>query len=133
MVLKKSYHQDCPIARTLDIIGDRWTLLLIRDLFMGKKRFNELLRSCPGVPPKLLSERLKRLEGHKLIERLVQDGYPPRAEYQLTAKGRSLFPVLRDIAEWGVEHLYEDDPEMARSIAHLVRSQVPEFQDEEGS
>ena len=62
MAAKRPYSQDCPVARTLDIIGDRWTMLLIRDLFFEKSRFNEFMRSSPGLPPKLLSERLKRLE-----------------------------------------------------------------------
>src|SRR2546422_7491919 len=67
----RPYNQDCPIARTLDIVGDRWTLLIIRDLFLGKSRFSEFRDSSPAIPPRLLSARLKRLEEQGLIDRLV--------------------------------------------------------------
>ena len=125
---KKPYNQECPIARTLDIVGDRWTLLIVRDLFLGRARFSQFLESCPGLPPKLLSGRMKRLEEHGLVERLVYSQHPLRAEYHLTAKGRSLFPILRAMVEWGVEHLYADDPERAGQVAQYIRSIVPEFQ-----
>ncbi len=131
MVAKKPYNQVCPIARTLDIIGDRWTMLLLRDLFLGRRRFNQFLRSSPGLPPKLLSERLKRLEEHQLIERSVYSEHPLRAEYCLTDKGRSLVPVLRAIGQWGLEHLFEGEGELRDGIQQFVTSQVPEF-DEEG-
>ena len=71
MARTSPYAQDCPIARTLDLIGDRWTLLIIRDLFLGRSRFNEFRQSTPRISPKLLSERLKRLEddGHHRARR----------------------------------------------------------------
>jgi len=125
--MRKRYDQNCPIARTLDIIGDRWTLLLIRDLFLGRGRFNDLLRSSPGLPPRLLSERLKMLEGHGLIERAIYSEHPLRAEYRLTPKGRSLFPVLKAAGDWGLAHLFEDDPEVGKAVHQYVKSMVPEF------
>ncbi|MDO8615743.1 MAG: helix-turn-helix domain-containing protein [Dehalococcoidia bacterium] len=126
---KKPYNQECPIARTLDIVGDRWTLLIVRDLFLGRARFSTFLDSCPGLPPRLLSGRLKRLEEQGLVERTVYSQHPLRAEYRLTEKGRTLFPILRAIGEWGLEHLYEDNPETGRSIERFVKSLVPEFQE----
>ncbi len=127
MARTKPYNQDCPIARTLDIIGDRWTLLIIRDLFFGRTRFSQLRHSTPSPPPKLLAERLKRLEQQGLVERAVYSQYPLRAEYQLTAKGRSLFPVLHAIGAWGAEHLFEDEPELLQSVEQFIALNVPEY------
>jgi DNA-binding HxlR family transcriptional regulator len=121
------YNQNCPIARTLDVIGDRWTLIIIRDLFLGRSRFNEFRQSTPRISPKLLSERLKRLAEHGLVERALMDGYPPRAEYRLTPKGRSLFPVLFAIGAWGFEHLFADEPELQTEVDAYLRSAVPEY------
>ena len=127
MARTSPYAQDCPIARTLDVIGDRWTMLIIRDLFLGRSRFNEFRQSTPRISPKLLSERLKRLEEEGIVERAVLDGYPPRAEYRLTPKGRSLFPVLFAIGTWGFEYLFADEPELRTEIDEFLRSQVPEY------
>jgi len=121
------YNQNCPIARTLDVIGDRWTLIIIRDLFLGRSRFNEFRQSTPRISPKLLSERLKRLEEQGLVERALLDGYPPRAEYRLTPKGRSLFPVLFAMGSWGFEHLFADEPDLRAEIDGFLRSAVPEY------
>ena len=127
---KKLYDQACPIARTLDVIGDRWTLLIIRDLFMGRTKFGELLEACPGLPPRLLSDRVKRLEEQGLVERVLYSQHPLRAEYHLTPKGRSLFPLLRAIGDWGLEHMFSDDPELGERVAQVVKSTIPEFQEE---
>jgi DNA-binding HxlR family transcriptional regulator len=121
------YAQNCPIARTLDVVGDRWTLLIIRDLFLGRSRFNEFRQSTPRISPKLLSERLKRLEEEGIVERALLDGRPPRAEYRLTPKGRALFPVLFAIGTWGFEHLFADEPELRTEIDAYLRSLVPEY------
>ncbi len=127
MARTQPYAQACPIARTLDIIGDRWTLLIIRDLFLGRRRFNEFRQSTPRISPKLLSERLKRLEDQELVERAVVAGYPPRAEYRLTPRGRSLFPVLFAMGNWGFEHLFADEPELRTEVDAHLRSAVPEY------
>jgi DNA-binding HxlR family transcriptional regulator len=127
MARTQPYAQACPIARTLDVIGDRWTLLIIRDLFLGRTRFGEFRQSTPRISPKLLSERLKRLEEQGLVERTLLGGYPPRAEYRLTAKGRSLFPVLFAIGTWGFEHLFLDEPELHAEVDAFLRSTVPEY------
>jgi DNA-binding HxlR family transcriptional regulator len=127
MARTSPYNQNCPIARTLDVIGDRWTLLIIRDLFLGRSRFNEFRQSTPRISPKLLSQRLKRLEERGLVERALLDGYPPRAEYRLTPKGRSIFPVLFAMGSWGFEHLFADEPELRVEIDQYLRSTVPEY------
>jgi len=127
MARTSPYAQDCPIARTLDLIGDRWTMIIIRDLFLGRSRFNEFRQSTPRISPKLLSERLKRLEEQGIVERAVLDGYPPRAEYRLTQKGRSLFPVLFAIGSWGFEYLFTDEPELRTEVDGYLRSLVPEY------
>jgi len=123
----RPYNQDCPIARTLDIVGDRWTLLIVRDLFIGHTRFNEFLKSSPGIPPKILSGRLKKLQEHGIIERRVYSEHPLRAEYTLTETGRSLRPVLHTIGEWGFEHLFEGEDELRDQVREVAAAQAPEF------
>ncbi len=94
------YGQPCPAARTLEIVGDRWTLLIIRDLIGGPRRFVELQASLAGAAPNLLSERLKRLLQAGVI---AQDG--ARTPYALTDAGRELAPVVVGLFTWGVRHL----------------------------
>ena len=122
------YNQLCPVARTLDLIGDRWTLLIIRDLFLGKTRFAQFRKSTPAPPPKLLSERLQRLEQNGLIERIIYSEHPPRAEYRLTPKGRTLHGVLREIVSWGLDHMFTDEEAGMRSaVEEYVASRFPEW------
>lgn len=97
----KSYGQDCPVAQTLDILGDRWTLLIVRDLFLGRTKFAEFQASLRGIPTNLLGDRLKQLEEHGIVVRRFYSEHPPRAEYVLTEKGKALDPVLGAITEWG--------------------------------
>ncbi|MEX1252718.1 MAG: helix-turn-helix domain-containing protein [Dehalococcoidia bacterium] len=104
----RQYNQPCPIALTLDIVGDRWTLIILRDLRFGLTKFSEVLANSPGLPPRILSERLKKLVEHGLVERVVYSEHPLRAEYRLTEKGISLEPVMEAIAAWGMQHLLED-------------------------
>jgi DNA-binding HxlR family transcriptional regulator len=101
--MAKSYQQEhCPVARALDIIGERWTILLLRDLLLqGPRRFQDFQESLPGVAPNTLSARLKAMEAHGLITRRLYSEHPPRLEYQLTEKGKSLGPVLKALREWG--------------------------------
>lgn len=123
----RPYNQNCPIARTLDLIGDRWTLLIIRDMFLGHSRFNEFRQSSPRISPKLLSERLKRLEEQGLVARVLYGDYPPRAEYRLTPKGRSVFPVLYAMGDWGAEHLFDGEAELRDAVVSFIESRVPEY------
>jgi DNA-binding HxlR family transcriptional regulator len=106
MSMAKSYQQKyCPIARALDVIGERWTILLLRDLLrQGSRRFQDFQESLPGVAPNTLSARLKAMEAHGLIARRLYSEHPPRLEYYLTDKGRSLGPVLKALWEWGQRH-----------------------------
>jgi DNA-binding HxlR family transcriptional regulator len=91
----------CPVASSLDVIGDRWTLLVIRDLFGGKRRYGEFLSSAERIPTNILAERLKRLESAGLVASAQYSEHPPRFEYKLTESGRALAPVLDALANWG--------------------------------
>lgn len=104
--MAKTYElQDCPVARTLDLIGERWTILLLRDLLLeGPRRFQDFQTSLPGVAPNILSARLKSLEDHGLVERRLYNDRPPRLEYMLTDKGRSLGPIVKALRDWGRKH-----------------------------
>lgn len=93
---------DCPVARTLDVIGERWTALLLRDLLRhGPRRFQDFQASLPGVAPNTLSARLKAMEDDGLVERVLYSERPVRLEYVLTEKGRSLGPVIKAMRDWG--------------------------------
>src|SRR5262245_36404438 len=98
-------RSDCPIAPTLDVIGDRWTLRLARDLVAGETRFSEFLASAERIPTNVLADRVRRLERHGIIDSVLYSKHPPRAEYHLTPKGRDLEPVLRAIGFWGLKHI----------------------------
>lgn len=95
----------CPIACALDVVGDRWTLLVVRDLLAGKARFQEFLASPERIPTNVLSERLRRLEAAGIIRSELYSQHPPRAEYHLTPTGRDLEPVVRAVAVWGLSHI----------------------------
>lgn len=95
----------CPIATTLDLVGDRWTLLILRDLFLGKTRYEEFLASPEGISTNVLADRLKRLETAGLVDKQPYSNHRRRMAYSLTERGRSLGPVLKVIARWGLEHL----------------------------
>ena len=99
------YHRRCPVARTLEIIGERWTILILRDLLRdGPRRFNDFEQSLPGISPNTLSGRLKTLEEASIVARRLYQEHPPRAEYFLTEKGRELGPVLKALGNWGEKH-----------------------------
>jgi DNA-binding HxlR family transcriptional regulator len=95
----------CPIARSLDVIGERWTILILRDLVrFGPRKFQDFEQSLSRISPNTLSARLKRLEDAGIVERRFYEQHPPRAEYVLTEKGNELRPVLRALLEWGQRH-----------------------------
>ena|SRR5579883_1503114 len=103
--MDSGYGMTCPVARTLDVIGERWTILILRDLFReGPRRFQDFQTSLPGVSPNTLSARLKLLEARGIVERKLYEEHPPRAEYLLTEKGRTLGPILKALQEWGKKH-----------------------------
>ena len=106
----KPLRSQCPIANTLDIIGDRWTLLIIRDILInGKHRFRAFQEIPEAFPTNILSDRLKRLERWDLIEKRVYQEHPVRYEYHVTEKGASLAPVLRAIETWGTHFFFGSD------------------------
>lgn len=93
----------CPVACTLDILGDRWTLLVIRDLFLGRSRFKDFEASPEGVPTNILSERLERLLDSGIVEQIPAAEGAKRLAYQLTAKGEALGPMLVAMRDWGLK------------------------------
>jgi DNA-binding HxlR family transcriptional regulator len=98
---RRSY---CPVACTLDLVGDRWTLLVVRDLVRGKKRFADFLASSERIPTNILTERLARLRKAGVITAVKYSVHPPRVEYVLTPKGEDLRPIMREMVQWGVRH-----------------------------
>jgi DNA-binding HxlR family transcriptional regulator len=98
-------RSSCPIAGTLDVLGDRWTLLILRDLFPGPRRYGDFAAAAEGIPTNILAERLARLEAHGLIERKPYQQNPVRFSYALTAKGRDVKPILAAIGLWGARHV----------------------------
>ena len=102
-------QESCPVARTLDIVGDRWTILVLRDLVRGVSKFSDFLESLEGISPNLLADRLKRLEQRGIVERVFYSDHPPRAEYCLTEKGNELGPVIHAMAGWGIKYELEED------------------------
>jgi DNA-binding HxlR family transcriptional regulator len=116
-VLPRTYdEQVCSIARSLEVVGDRWTLLIIRDAFLGLRRFQEFEADL-GVPKKVLSERLQRLVDEGILERRVYQERPERHEYVLTDKGRGLWRALAQLMMWGDEH-YSSDAGPPRLLRH---------------
>lgn len=95
-------RSDCPVACTLDLIGDKWTLLIVRDLFFGRSRYGEFLRAGEGIPTNILAERLRRLQAAGLLEKT---GSRPHVVYDLTPMGRALGPVLRALEAWGSAYI----------------------------
>jgi len=95
----------CAVAATAEIIGAKWTALLVHDLSEGPRRFSELERSCEGISPRTLAERLRALEADGIVERQSYPETPPRVEYSLTAKGQSLLPIIDAMRQFGHEWL----------------------------
>lgn len=96
----------CPIANALDVVGDKWTLLVVRDLlFLGKRLYGELIQSPEGIPSNILADRLKRLEEAGLVTKEPYQSNPVRHHYRLTRKGTELFPVLKEIIRWASRHI----------------------------
>src|SRR5262245_27495708 len=128
----RNYAQYCPVAKATEILGDRWTLLIVRDMLGGASGFNEIQRGLPGISRSVLTDRMRALERAEVIKR--RTGPNGRTlGYQLTAAGRDLTPVLQAIGEWGVTWSFteprveERDPDllivwMAR---HVDRQQLP--------
>ena len=104
MKLSEVGSQDCSIARALSVVGDGWLLLILRDAFLGRRRFSEF-EAGTGAQPTVISDRLKRMVELGLLERVEYQRYPVRHEYRLTDKGRDLYPALLMLGQWGDTYL----------------------------
>jgi DNA-binding HxlR family transcriptional regulator len=91
----------CAVAACAEVIGAKWTALLVHDLSEGPRRFSELERSCAGISPRTLAERLRVLEEEGIVERRSYDEHPPRVEYELTPKGEAMLPIIAAMREFG--------------------------------
>lgn len=103
--MSKPRRSPCPVACTLDLIGDRWTLLLVRDLASGKSQFREFLSSPEKIATNILSDRLMKLVSEGLVEKTAREGAVGRESYRLTERGRTLIPVVEAIAAWGLKQI----------------------------
>ena len=95
----------CPVSCVLDILGDKWTLLVVRDLFMGKSTYSEIQKSPEGVPTNILADRLKRLQQEGIISKTRYQERPTRFDYKLTDKGKGLWPVMKEMMRWGNKYV----------------------------
>lgn len=102
---RRNHPDSCPIARTAGLVGDTWTLLILRDLGRRRCRFNELFGSLEGVSSRTLSQRLRMLEAAGVVERECYAEVPPRVEYALTGKGKALLPLVEEMRSFGEEWL----------------------------
>ena len=100
----------CAVAATSDLLGSKWTALLVHDLSEGARRFTELEHACPGISPRTLSERLHMLEQEEIVARQSYPESPPRVEYALTQKGKDLLPIIEAMSKFGHSWLIEGDP-----------------------
>jgi DNA-binding HxlR family transcriptional regulator len=124
MTVKRSYEDSCGIARTLDVVGERWALLVVRELLLGPKRFTDLRVGLPRIGPDMLAARLRELEDARLV---VQRRLPPpaaRTVYELTARGRELEPVLHALGRWGSRQPLHLDPPPLSPDATVVAMQT---------
>ena len=105
-MLKK--EASCPVEITLSLLGNKWKVLILRELFAGTKRYGELTRGVPGISQKMLTQQLRMMENDKLVQRQVYAEVPPKVEYSLTNIGKSLRPILDAMHAWGLHYLGKD-------------------------
>ena len=98
--MEQASRSACPIATTLEIVGDRWTLVILRDMLNGKKRFSQFLESPERITTNVLTDRLKLMERASLVSRELYQLHPKRFEYVLTKKGEALLPMLQEMCRW---------------------------------
>src|SRR5438874_11066090 len=116
-MLKRNYEgQNCSIARALEVVGERWTLLIVRDVFLGVRRFDALQENL-GVARNVLTDRLNRLVEEGILERVRYSERPERYEYRLTRRGRELNIALTGLRQWGDKYLSEKPPRLLRRKA----------------
>jgi DNA-binding HxlR family transcriptional regulator len=124
-VARRSYEQYCAMARALDIVGERWTLLLVRDLLLGPKRYKDLLDGQPGIGTNMLAARLRQLQDDGLVRQVTLPPPAAAAAYELTATGLALAPMLAELGRWGAGFLGKpgpDDALLARPYLVAIRS-----------
>lgn len=102
-------HEACPVARGLSVVGDRWTMLVLRECFLGIRRF-EVMQTRLGITRHVLADRLRKLEAEGLLRREQYQERPPRSEYRLTDKGKAFYPVLVSLITWAENHVPGDGP-----------------------
>jgi DNA-binding HxlR family transcriptional regulator len=95
-----AFRSGCPIATTLDLVGDRWSLVIVRDMVTGKTKFGEFLASPERIPTNILTDRLKRMEQTGLVRKQAYQTNPARYEYRVSDKGLALLPILQDMCRW---------------------------------
>src|SRR4051812_36612687 len=117
---RRAYHQDCGVAEALDIVGERWTLLIVRDLILGPLRYGDLLRGLPGMTTNLLAKRLRELETAGLIERLRRSAGDQSFAYQLTAVGRTLEPAVHALGSWGFRNFGSPSAKARHNVDWLM-------------
>jgi DNA-binding HxlR family transcriptional regulator len=131
-VLRRDYEgQNCSIARALEIVGERWTLLIVRDAFLGLRRFDQFQESL-GIARNVLADRLNRLVEEGILERVRYSERPERFDYTLTRKGRELGIALAALRQWGDKHVSEKPPRLLRRTADkksVVAALVPKGAD----
>lgn len=112
-------EMNCPIARTLSIFGDRWTLLIIRNAFMKTRRFDDFQKQL-GITRHLLTERINRLVEHKIFEKVLYHEAPKRYEYKLTEKGLALYPIIVTMSTWG--NIWQNENKQFPELRYLHKS-----------
>lgn len=100
-MLTKDELPECPVATTISLIGNKWKMLIIRNLMTSKQRFGELMKTIPGISQKVLTDNLRSMEEDGIIERAVFAEVPPRVEYSLSDLGNSMRPIIESMKEWG--------------------------------
>ncbi len=116
----------CPVETTLSLISNRWKVLILRELFLGTRRFGELKKALNGISQKVLTENLKDMAEQGLISRRVYAEVPPRVEYSLTPLGESLRPVLRSMFDWGVTYKQQSGEEVGGPLLDTLRDALSE-------
>ena len=121
-MLGRTYEgQNCSVAKTLELVGERWTVLILREIFFGRRRFDEMAANL-GIARNVLTQRLQRLQEEDVLTKVAYQQRPERFEYHLTDSGRDLLPVLDALIDWGLDHVVApDDPDRRKSYARMPR------------
>lgn len=107
-MLTKEELPFCPVATTVDLIGNKWKLLIMRELLKGTRRFNEIHKAVDGISQKVLTENLRKMEQDGIVTREIFPEIPPRVEYSLSDLGESLRPIIDSMSDWGTKYIKEN-------------------------